>query len=175
MKKFILFTALLMAAAYLSGCESEDNTTPSAPHTSPHGALIGHSDCKSSIDTNSSDQGKRNKAGAIEDCMEYGYEGDTLRLKHINAAFNCCPKEILVETRILSDTLIIVESEAASLCDCLCLYDLDIAVYALPAGKYTIVVKEPYIPEGEPPLAFDVDLTAAPAGKYCVKRSRYPW
>ena len=111
----------------------------------------------------------------IEDCVEYTYSGDTLSITHVNSAFNCCPKEILVNASVSGDTIVIVERESEGLCDCICLYDLDIEVLNLIPSKYTVVIKEQYICKGDEPVIFPLDLTGGTSGSFCFKRSCYPW
>ena len=64
-----------------------------------------------------------------EDCIEYSYNGQTLTLKHINSAFNCCPGEITADIDINGDIVWIdcyyvsigedLSSHASNLCDAL--------------------------------------------------------
>ena len=70
--------------------------------------------------------------------------GDTLLLRHVNAAFNCCPGEITAEISISNDTITIVERESQPGCHCLCLYDLEYRFENIEAGTYTIIFIEPY-------------------------------
>lgn len=111
----------------------------------------------------------------IEDCVEYTFSGDTLSIKHINPAFNCCPKEILVDASVSGDTIFIVERESEGLCDCICLYDLDIELLNVAPAEYTVVIKEQYLCEGDEPVIFSVDLKGGVSGSVCFKRSCYPW
>ena len=60
-------------------------------------------------------------------------------------------------------------------CYCLCLFDVDYEIVNLPPDEYVVTVIEPYVPPGEEPLEFMVDLRTTPSGSYCVTRDFYPW
>ncbi len=110
-----------------------------------------------------------------QDCIEWGYDGESiLSLKHVNAGFNCCP-EITADIDIENNIITIEEIELEGICYCLCLFDIDYEIRNLPAGEYRIVVVEPYLPEGDEPLDFTIDISSAPSGSHCVDRSVYPW
>ena len=47
-------------------------------------------------------------------------------------------------------------------------------VTGLPPGVYHIRISEPYL-NGQHPIAFQADLKAAPEGRFCVARDKYPW
>jgi len=111
-----------------------------------------------------------------QSCVEYSYNNETktLSLKHINAAFNCCPKDLYVEVLKDENTITIEETERSQDCTCLCLYDLDIEVYSIDYGEYTIKFKEPYIAD-EYELNFRINLNDEMIGSYCLSRNIYPW
>jgi len=114
-----------------------------------------------------------------QDCIEYEYDGENvLCIKHINAGFNCCPAELKAFVDIKGDTITIEEKEYfddTGPCFCLCLFDLDFNITGLNPGVYTVKVIEMYVPAGDEPLEFTVDLTTSTSGIFCVKRSGYPW
>jgi len=111
------------------------------------------------------------------DCLLFEYDGDSiLTLTHINAGFNCCPEEFLINVDLRSDTIYILESEKDGLCDCYCLYDLHFTIQPIPPGIYSITVAEPYVSQADDPCLEDqIDLTKAGSGAICVSRSFYPW
>ncbi len=111
----------------------------------------------------------------VMDCIEYSYGDNTLVIRHVNAAFNCCPEELYVDLNISGDTLIIVEREKSSLCDCDCLYDLDYTLDHISKGTWWIRVKEPYLREADQEILFEVDLRREPEGNWCAERTKYPW
>lgn len=113
-----------------------------------------------------------------QDCIEYQYDGENvLSIKHINAGFNCCPDEIKAIVNIEDNIITIKEKEYlySGGCYCLCLFDLDYDISGVSPEVYTIKVIEPYLPEGNEPLEFTVDLSSSTSGRYCVDRSGYPW
>jgi hypothetical protein len=112
------------------------------------------------------------------DCLEYEFDGvSRLVLKHVNTCFNCCPQSISGYVTLGGSTLHVWEEEdfgGGEPCPCLCLFDLDIVRDPVLPGIYTIVVHEEYVWEGDQ-LEFEVDLTEACSGSYCVYRDDYPW
>ena len=109
------------------------------------------------------------------DCMEYSYVGgNVLYLKHINAAFNCCPV-VDWDIRVEGNTITIEEIELEGQCLCLCLYDIDYEIQNLSAGTYQLVVIEPHRSPDDPVLEFTMDLVSSPSGRHCVHRTSYPW
>ena len=116
------------------------------------------------------------RAGFDETCVIYDYDGQgLLTLQHINAGFNCCPGDIIVDITINDNIIEIAEMESQSACDCTCLYDLNIEVHYLNPGDYTIQFDEPYLPPGDEPLVFVLDLNGPASGSFCLPRSGYPW
>ncbi|UCC45079.1 MAG: hypothetical protein JSU65_03940, partial [Candidatus Zixiibacteriota bacterium] len=139
---------------------------------SPSGGVIDHSSCKSiplgdpAVDTT-------DEWG----CVEWSYDGSSvLSLTHVNAGFNCCPI-IAADLRFEGDTIIVEELDSLDNggCACLCLFDVDYEINSLPPGQYRILVIEPYLPTGDPPLDFWIDLSSTPAGIHCESRTEYPW
>jgi hypothetical protein len=110
-------------------------------------------------------------------CIEYGYDGaGLLSIAHVNAGFNCCPGVIFAIFAVEGDRITIVEGQTENVCDCECLFDLDMRIEGIEPGTYTIEVVEIY-PEiilGER-LVLTVDLADAGSGDYCVERTHYPW
>jgi hypothetical protein len=135
------------------------------------GKLINNSDCKSfngfyrNPDTPDS-----------LSCIEYTFDtlSNKLNLRHINSGFNCCPEKLFCKVSIIGDTIIVEESEKESLCDCNCLYDLDIELEGVEEKLYFLKIIEPYSSNQEK-LYFYLDLFESKVGEYCVKREKYPW
>jgi hypothetical protein len=102
------------------------------------------------------------------------YDGGMLRLRHINAVFNCCAvigADISVEDGVIT----IAERESGPPCDCYCLYDLEFEITGITPGTYRVHVVEVYVHPGEEPLDFTADFATYPAGVYCAYRDYYPW
>lgn len=108
-------------------------------------------------------------------CIEYDYDNSTkiLSITHFNAGFNCCPENLSVVINQDANVITIEEVEEGPLCDCLCLFDIDIEIANIEAKSYKLVFIEPYF-EGED-LFIDVDLSQNVHDKYCIERDTYPW
>jgi len=182
MKK-LQFFYLAVLAFLLAGCDSGEKALEPVKQAKGVRCIItGRTDCK--VWEGEVEEGRSLAPDVaesasfhygIEDCVEYVYSGDTLSIRHINSAFNCCPKEILVDASVSGDTIVIVERESEGLCDCICLYDLNIKVLNLTPSKYTVVIKEQYLCKGDEPVIFPLDITGSTSGSICFKRSCYPW
>jgi len=138
----------------------------------PMGRLTAFSGCKHWRET------PDDSIAVTRDCLAFTYDRfDVLRLRHINAGFNCCPGEITASVQILGNVISILESEAAQECRCQCLYDLDFRIQGLYPGLYEIRVVEPYVHSewGEARLGFLLDLTVPTSDTLCVERTRAPW
>ena len=135
------------------------------------GKLIRNTDCKTfksaSIGSEVSD---------TLSCINYTFDTSVnkLILKHVNAGFNCCPESLYCAVSLSNDTIIIQEFEKESLCDCNCLYDLDIELNGVQAKRYYIKIIEPYA-IGQEELDFELDLEHSNEGSHCVTRKHYPW
>jgi hypothetical protein len=147
-----------------------DGGPPPCSGVDPSGSLIDMTGCnvfeKGLITPDSS---------SFWDCIEYEYDGESiLTLQHINAGFNCCP-EIEINFHFEGNVITIEQIELEGMCDCNCLFDLDYQIENLAPGEYTIAVVEPYTIEVDAPLEFDVDLSTAASGEFCVYRFHDPW
>jgi hypothetical protein len=164
---FVRSLALISAFIFLPG------SCVLSPGSDPAGQLVGRTHCKSS---GRSSSGVASAPTSSQECIEYEYDGrSVLRLKHVNAGFNCCPGTISAEITAEGGEIRIKESESSSLCDCSCLYDLDYEFTGVKPGLYRISVVGPYQWEGDPPLDVRVTLIDAASGSHCVERTRYPW
>jgi len=169
MKK-IFYLLIIAGAVVLFNCscenEKENNTNTGDPLILS-GELINHTECKVF------------KAADTPDtlsCISYEFDAATnkLTLHHINAGFNCCPDSLYCEVSLVEDTIIIEEFEKESLCNCNCLFDLDMKLEGIESKKYYIKIVEPYIEDGEL-LYFDMDLVNSTEDSFCVIRNNYPW
>lgn len=168
-RTFFLFggTALALALALAVGSCS------SPAGSGPVGRLVSRTDCKS---FGAPDSGPATAPTSGQECVEYDYDGrSVLRLRHINAGFNCCPGTIAADIDVSAGRILIKERESSSLCDCDCLYDIGYEIAGLTPGTYRLTVVGPYQPEGDPPLEFVADLSGAASGTFCVERTHYPW
>lgn len=160
-KAFIFLVLFLMF-----GCETKIGDTSDIT-----GQLTSFSDCKNQ------------KAGEITaeiadslSCVNYSYNlvNNKLLITHINAGFNCCPENLYCIIYLKNDTIIIQEYEEAALCDCNCLYDLDIEINGIVAQQYQIKFIEPYA-QNQEDISFSINLKDKTEGSYCVTRKQYPW
>ncbi len=162
--KAILSASTLVLFLLSSACTKEKEPDWADPIVS----LYEVGDCKQfglKTDDHPSDQ----------DCIKWEYINDSvLSISHINAGFNCCPIEFLVDIVLTNDTLLIKESERDAPCDCICLYDLNYEISPVPKGSYTITVEEPYARDGIL-LEANINLIENKRGEFCVTRTDYPW
>ncbi len=166
MRLFFLFSGVLALASLAGSCASSSGPDPI-------GRLVSRTDCKSS---GGASAGAASAPTSSQECVEYDYDGKSLlRLKHVNAGFNCCPGTISADIDVFGSTIRIEEKESSSLCDCSCLYDLSYEIAALPPGTYRLTIVGPSQPDSDPPLTVDVNLGHAASGSCCVERTRYPW
>ncbi len=92
---------------------------------------LSHTDCKTTT-----------KSLLAKEYLELEEQGKYLTIKHINAMFNCCPKEFLVTSRVSNDTIFINENEKEAICDCICPYDLSYKIGALNYGNYHVILSQ---------------------------------
>ena len=146
----------------------------SSPGSNPLGALVSHTDCKSQGALAPRAEGE--VRAAAQECIEYSYDGHgVLRLKHVNAGFNCCPGKISADLQAEGGEIRITEKESTKGCECECLYDTNYEFVGIKPGVWRITVVGPYQPENDPPLEFSIDLAGATSGSFCVDRTAYPW
>jgi len=160
---FAFFVLLL----YFSAC------TDSGIQESKQSIKIKTSDCKQFSRTSSADS-----SNPELDCIKYTYDPATkiLQIKHINAAFNCCPDKISADAIVDSGLIRIEEKEKLlNPCKCNCLYDLDYEVKNVDAHIYILEVIEPYLGSPDEVLRFEVDFSKVTSGELCKKRTLYPW
>jgi hypothetical protein len=180
MKTPVLILLVLLPLCF-SRCENggENNPVP------VFGKLTHVSDCKSNASASSSSLlpaeasaqvGGPSSLPSSQSCINYTFDKSLgrLTLTHINAGFNCCPDSITCDIEVSGSIIVIKEKEASGLCNCNCLYDLEMVIDGLFEMPYNIRVTEPYAGEQEP-LIFTVDLKENPTGSYCVERGGYPW
>jgi hypothetical protein len=134
---------------------------------------VSHSDCKN---FNLKSTAESCDFGSDSSCVCYSYNihDKKLILNHINAAFNCCPGKIYCDVQIKGDTISLKEKEEKAICDCDCLYDVDIIVPEIEKKRYVIDLHEPYCRDQER-ILFEIDLTQIETGVFCVERTLYPW
>jgi hypothetical protein len=164
-----IFSLLFILVA--PGCHDDESLGPPSGQQSPW-TLISHTDCKAQANA---------LAGAAVpsdmDCVVYHYsaERNTLGIKHINAAFNCCPGDITADVTVADGAITIAEHEAQSMCDCSCLYDLEYEIRNVEPRRCMLRIIEPYVDADDERLELPIDLTSTPDGFVCRYRDHYPW
>ncbi len=157
--KNLLFIPLI-ALFLMVSC---DNTGPGDDDA----RYIGRTGCKNLITIEEFDSN--------QECIEYTYSGNTLKIKHVNAGMNCCPEPMNASISVDGGIITIDESKAANGCKCLCIFDIDYQIDNLPAGSYKLVIK-PFLELGShQPLEGTIDLKKEPSGYFCAERTNYPW
>jgi hypothetical protein len=164
--------ALLVLIFFLVSCDSDGDRTP---QNGPNAKLVSYTECKSGEFFLSIETG--DEITSSDDCIKYEWDGaGQLKLKHINAAFNCCPGKLSADIKIETGEITIFETEEAAGCHCNCLYDLEYLITGLEAGEYKIKVVEPYKPDGDEAIEFTIVLSQDVIESYfCTSRSGYPW
>jgi hypothetical protein len=157
----------LVSGLFLLSCQGNKVAGPAAP--APSGQFVSVSPCKTNAKLASSKQATDSVALNSE-CLSYEFGSDTLKLKHVNSALNCCA-DIHGTVTISNDTIRISESvpavPGAPLCACECLFDLEYAVTGLSARSYVVVFS--YV------FSVRIDLAKNQASEYCEPRTQYPW
>lgn len=164
-----IFTSGLIIIAFMLMLSSCNQKNPTDPRANASGALVYFNGCKESA----SMKATADSLGGLmtnKECLEYDFDGNILRLKHINAALNCCADEVTAEVSI-DDSFILIEPKEVyqdGPCFCTCLYDIDYEIRDLKSGAYKIIIKSFELP-------LELDLTQPISGTYCEDRNNYPW
>ena len=171
MKRRLFIAALLLALGALQACNKDTGSINPNPTDKPAGKLIAASDCKSTATLVSN-----GVLSSGESAVEYAYDATkrTLTLKHINAAFNCCPGVLSATVSVEENLITIVEKESETSCNCNCLYDLDIEITNIARKSWRILFIEPYLAPPDLPLSFAIDLSTSSSGRHAVPRTGYP-
>ena len=111
----------------------------------------------------------------IATTVEYSFNNDVLSIKHLASGFNCCFDYILVSIEIKDNVITIKENDINPNCRCLCLRDISYDIKDIIPGKYTIRITEPYLPENDTPIEFEVELKENSTGSQKFIRTTYPW
>jgi hypothetical protein len=107
--------------------------------------------------------------------IEYSFKNNVLSIKHLAAGFNCCFDYLLVNVSVNDNIITIKENDINPNCDCLCLRDISYNFNDIEPGTYHIIINEPYLPENDSAIEFEVELKENSTGIKRFKRSSYPW
>jgi hypothetical protein len=158
----LVLLIVLIVFSNISGCK-KDNTTPSEPNP----IEITKTGCKTEFLLTDSIK---------QDCIEYQLIKNILHIKHVNAAFNCCPNKVYALAIISHDSVLITEKEILTQpCKCNCLYDLDYDIPNITDSNYVIVINEPYVTVESDKIIFSLNPVLSSVGSFCKTRSIYPW
>jgi hypothetical protein len=152
-----------------AGCSGRARLTESAPPGELRARVISVSACRG--DDAPVASGRESDA---EECVAYRYDGaDTLWIRHLNAAINCCADSVGVEIEVGPERIFVHEYEpdGAAQCDCICLRSVSLFVAGVAPGLYRLDVGG----ARPSPVGFWVDLAREPRGVRCVERHGYPW
>jgi hypothetical protein len=106
--------------------------------------------------------------------IEYSFKNNVLTLKHFAAGFNCCFDYLLVNVSVNDNIITIKENDINPNCKCLCIRDINYDINIEP-GTYQVKIIEPYLPENDSAIEFEVELKENSTGIKRFKRSSYPW
>jgi hypothetical protein len=152
-------------------CACNKNTGEKETQLEITGIVISQSDCLSKIKELSASEADSNQS-----CIVYNYDAANKRLNitHGNAGFNCCPGAVTCAISFSNDTITIEEIPEYAICNCDCLFNLEIEVNGVLSKTYYLEFVEPYVGDQEK-LEFMIDIPNQTSGEYCVERNEYPW
>lgn len=160
-------TLIILSLLVFTGCEEEPVKTVEPVL----GELTAYSDC-----LNTKSISNTYNAASNFSCVYYQLENGKLKINHLNAGFNCCTEGITADLTIDGDTIHISEAENNALCNCNCLYNLEIELHNIGFGIYRLVFHEPYAdPNQMAQLDFIINTSDSLTGEICVERNMYPW
>lgn len=164
----LFFVITLLTTSLFYNCS--DNS--GSGNSDVSGQLINYDGCKY-IDSEALFKG--NYAPSYQDCIEYQFDSTgSLTVTHINAAFNCCPADIIADIQSNGNAITITEQETNAPCDCICLYDVEYRFSNVTADIYTITINGLYLGNTNP-IQVQIDLTNSPFDTFCIPRDIYPW
>lgn len=170
MKTVHLALGFLLIAGVIFSCQK--NNEPATTNNIITGKLVSNSDCKSNLKSS----GLYGNLADTLSCIEYVYDNtkNQLYIKHVNAGFNCCPGNLYCQFNLVGDTIFIEEFETTALCNCNCLFDLEIEIDGVMPQHYILAFIEPYA-GNETKIMFGANFGSSASGSYCVTRKNYPW
>lgn len=168
MRPWIIYYSLVLLSMIVGSCSTESENSGPMNLTIN---ILGNPQCNHSKSAEITTQ-----TSASQSCVEYAFDRDNRKLiiRHLNAAFNCCPESLWCTVILKNDTIIIQEFEKNIGCKCDCLYDLDIEVGGMEPGKYQLRLIEPYV-EKQNEICFEMDVLNQKQGFHCVNRTQYPY
>jgi hypothetical protein len=169
----IILMCLISTVFFIQSCNENNTTKPTLANNNniSKGEFVSITECK-----NSHIQKNDETLSKVQDCLELDYINDTLNIKHINAAFNCCPDSLhLISVTVKDFVITIDETKAIGKCFCDCLYDIVYQVKDLPKGEYKIKFIENmfYAEQGDVTLECLLNLNKDKHSGICLDRYAY--
>ncbi len=141
MKKIIFFSMLALFIFTTTSCEQEIEQE--------------EFEARNLSDTGCKKDTKKSSQKSVKEYIHFKtINNKYLDVLHVNSEFNCCPGELLVNTALKNDTILINEDEAEHGCKCLCYYDFKYQLGPLNYGKYHIVLQK----FNKPVAKFDLEF-----------------
>lgn len=163
---FCAIPVLFMFCVLLQSCETGYSKSEVAPaRVQLTGATVSPKQRNSDLLTSSFDG------------VEYYYNRSrrTLKITHLNAAFNSCPLRIKASVEVTPNSILISESEARSACQSLSLFDVEYLIRDIEPATFQIKIIEPYAHFSTEKITFNINLRTEKRGLYTVRRTFYPW
>ena len=152
------------------GCRNLPVVIP-IPEGEPEGYTVSNTGCKIIMSMPFDDQYPSNF-----DVIKYIYQNNTLHLKHINTAFNCCPDSVGGYISIDENIIEINEFELGPVCDCICLFDVEYQISNLDEDKINLNVIQLYLGDETKVHNITISLADSTEGIHKIDRgNHYPW
>ena len=171
MKRAVFFIFIAILFLSVNGCDKEIES----PEIT--GALVSHSACKSNAAVSALRVIEKPADDTISR-IRYDYDETKgiLYLTHENAGFNCCPDSLWCNISSEDNSITIQECEKEAMCNCECLFDLNVEIKGIKKTVYEIIYDEPYVKGTKMHvIKFTIDLTKETTGRFSVVRNNYPW
>lgn len=128
-----ILTSLLLLGVW--GCNESEEEKENGVKCS-----FSYSGCKASSNNEGRGQ-EEGETALVNDSIVYQIENGFLIFTHKNASFCCDQDEIIGETIIEGDSIILSEKELNPKANCICSFDLTFSISGLQNGKYHVIVK----------------------------------
>ena len=120
----LLLAGILMGGLCLAVATADDPLGDEARRDDPNSlSVVPDRPFLLSYGNDGCEEGARDYPGCGDDEFEFVVRRDTLFVRHLNAVYNCCPDDILVQFGIDDHVIRLVEREILTHpCMCLCCY-----------------------------------------------------
>jgi len=117
---------------------------------------------------------QKSNSDTIEEYIDFCIiDSNYLAVRHVNAIFNCCPEEIIIEAKIKNSEIFYNSFHKVNGCHCECYYDTYCKIGPLSFDKYTFIMSTYDIDD---PIEFTIEFNQTTQGKYIIEREHvnYP-